>query len=142
MKPFFAITLSVVLFISAAITLAGSEEICGTWINTEYYKGIHHSKWQKRIFSPDGTTRFYREVSLTSPDFDGTYTITEKWTDSDKNIWYKVKTTGKMYGDQYVAHYLFRISNSGKTLESVYHPVDYHKELDPKHPTYRILYRK
>lgn len=116
-----------------------NEEICGTWLNTEY-KGTR--RWQKRIFSPDGTLRAYRYESLLSPDCEGIYTITEKWTDSQQNIWYKIKTDGKCHGEQVVYYYLIRITDSGKTLELVYHPVDYHKELDPKHPSYRVLYRK
>jgi len=139
-KPFLAITLSVALLISAGITLAGSEEICATWINTEYHKGIHHRKLQKRIFSPDGTLREYRDESSPSPDWEGTYTITEKWTDSEENIWYKIKVTEPLHGS--LLYFLARISDSGKTLEFVCHLVDYHKEFDPKHPSYRIYYRK
>ena len=142
MKPFLVITLSVVLLISAGITLAGPEEICATWINTEYFKGNQYEKYQKRIYSPDQTFWSYRYESLPSPDCEGTYTIAEKWTDSEKNTWYKIKKDGKCHGEQFVNYYLIRISDSGKTLEHVRHPVDYHKELDPKHPSFRIYYRK
>ncbi len=114
-----------------------NEEIWGTWVNTEYKR---HA--QKRIFSPDRTYEVYSSESAPSPYIEGTYTIAEKWTDSEENIWYKWKGTGT-YGKQKVEAYcLARISDSGKTLEYVYHPVDYHKELDPNHPSYRIYYRK
>jgi hypothetical protein len=146
MKTILAIMLSLALLIFAGTTLAESEDIWGTWVTTEQPKGgsgsLHLS--QKRVFSPDGMVKFYFYESSQSPEFEGTYTITEKWTDSEANIWYKMKATGKStrYGDKAGWYLLARISDSGKTLEYVYHPLDYHKKLDPNHPSYRILYRK
>jgi len=113
------------------------DEILGTWLNTEYKR--HPQKW---IFSPDETCEVYNSESAPSPFFEATYTIAEKWTDSEENIWYKLKATGKLGKQKAEWYYLARISDSGKTLEYVYHPVDYHKELDPNHPSYRIYYRK
>lgn len=144
MKTILAITLSLALLIFVRMTLAGSEDIWGTWVNTEQPKGKYHHVEEKRVFSPDGMFKFYYYESSQSPEFEGTYTITERWTDSEGNIWYKMKAEGKSikYRDKVQWYLLSRISDSGKTLEYVYHPLDYHKKLDPNHPSYRILYRK
>lgn len=144
MKTISVITLNLALLIFAGMTLAGSEDIWGTWVNTEQPKGRYHHVSEKRVFSPEGMFKFYYYESSQSPEFEGTYTITERWTDSEGNICYKIKATGKSikYRDKVEWYLLSRISDSGKTLEYVYHPLDYHKKLDPNHPSYRILYRK
>jgi hypothetical protein len=144
MKTISVITLNLALLIFAGMTLAGSEDIWGTWVNTEQPKGKYHHVAEKRVFSPDGMFKFYYYESSQSPEFEGTYAITERWTDSEGNIWYKMRATGKSikYRDKVEWYLLSRISDSGKTLEYVYHPLDYHKKLDPNHPSYRILYRK
>ena len=148
MRTIFAIVLSLALLIFAGTNLAGSDDIWGTWLTTEKPKGDSLHVSQKRVFSSEGKIKFYRYESSQSPEFVGTYTITEKWTDSEGNNWYKLKATGTSirYGDKAGWFLLARISDSGKTLEYVYHPSDYHKKLDPNHPSYhpsyRIIYRK
>lgn len=144
MKTILAIILSSALLIFAITAAAESEAIWGIWVTTEKPKGDSLHASQKRVFSSDGTIKFYRYESSPSPEFEGTYTIAEKWTDSEGNIWYKINATGKSirYGDKAGWFLLARISDSGNTLEYVYHPVDYHKKLDPNHPSYRIIYRK
>ena len=42
MKSFFALTLSISFLILAGIVRAESEEVCGTWINTEYKFREHY----------------------------------------------------------------------------------------------------
>jgi hypothetical protein len=118
-----------------------NEEICGTWLNTEYKGHRHGQKW---IFSPDGTFQQYSLESSPSPQFEGNYTITERRTDSEGNIWYKLKATGEVFFGKEKAKWYFlgRIGDSGKTLEYNYHPVEYPKELAPDHPSYRVYYRK
>jgi hypothetical protein len=144
MKTILVISLCSALLIFAGTASAESEDICGTWVNTEQPKGKYHHVSQKRVFSPDGMVKFYYYELGQSPEFEGTYTITEKWTDSGGNIWYKMKVTGKSirYNEKVGWYFLSRISDSGKTFEYVYHPLDYHKKLDPDHPSYRIIYRR
>ena len=129
---------SLVLITLTGITLAGDEEISATWINTDY----NHFTFQKRDFNPDGTFRFYRYESSSSPEIEGTYSIGEKWTDSEKILWYKLKATvikkGKSTEDYY---YLSKISDSGKKLEFVFHASDYLKVINPDKPTYRVYFR-
>jgi len=73
---------------------------------------------------------------------EGTYSIIKKWTDSEKNLWYKLKATeikrGKSTEDYY---YLSKISDSGKKLEFVFHASDYLKVINPDKPTYRVYFR-
>ena len=138
MKLCIFILSSLVLLASTGITLAGDEEISATWINTDY----NHFTFQKRVFNPDGTFRFYRYESSPSPEIEGTYSIIEKWTDSEKILWYKLKATeikkGKSKEDYY---YLSKISDSGKKLEFVFHASDYLKVINPDRKTYRVYFR-
>ena len=138
MKLFIFILSSLVLITLTGITLAGDEEISATWINTDY----NHFTFQKRVFNPDGTFRFYRYESSPSPEIEGTYSIIEKWTDSEKILWYKLKATvikkGKSTEDYY---YLSKISDSGKKLEFVFHASDYLKVINPDRKTYRVYFR-
>ena len=138
MKTFFSISLTMALLIIGGVTGAESEEICGTWINKEY----KFQPYQKRVFNLDGTIKFYRYEDSPDPDFEGSYSIDEKWTDSDERIWYKVKAAGEFHKNQVEYYLLCRITNSGKMLEFVFHISDYHKKLNPNHPTYRVYYRK
>ena len=144
MKTILAMTLCLALLILIGTASAGSEEIWGTWVTPEQPTGDSLHVSQKRVFSADRMVKFYHYESSQSPEFEGSYTIAEKWTDSEGNTWYKMKATGKSlrYGDKAGWYLLARISDSGKTLEYVYHPFDYHKKLDPDHPSYRIIYRK
>jgi hypothetical protein len=138
MKVFIFILSSLVLIMPTGITVAGDEEISATWINTDY----NHFTFQKRVFNPDGTFRFYRYESSPSPEIEGTYSIIEKWTDSKKFLWYKLKATvikkGKLSEDYY---YLSKISDSGKKLEFVFHASDYLKVINPDRKTYRVYFR-
>ncbi len=138
MKLCIFILSSLVLLTHTGITLAGDEEISATWINTDY----NHFTFQKRVFNPDGTFSFYRYVSSSSPEVEGTYSIGEKWTDSEKILWYNLKATvikkGKSTEDYY---YLSKISDSGKKLEFVFHASDYLKVINPDKPTYRVYFR-
>lgn len=144
MKTTSVILFSFVFLFFADITLGESEDIWGTWVTTKKPKGDSLHVSQKRVFTSGGEIKFYFYESSQSPEFEGTYVVAEKWTDAGKNTWYKIKATGKSlrYGDKAGWYMLTRISDSGKTLEYVYHPLEYHKKLDPDHPSYRILYRK
>ena len=138
MKLCIFILSSLVLLTLTEITLAGDEKISATWINTDY----NHFTFQKRVFNTDGTFKFFRYDSSPSPELEGTYSIIKKWTDSEKNLWYKLKATeikrGKSTEDYY---YLSKISDSGKKLEFVFHASDYLKVINTDMPTYRVYFR-
>jgi len=86
------------------------------------------------IINADGTIQLYNTDNTTRVYENDKYTITDKWTDSEGNIWYKaiityrassaVETTNPFYT-------LAKISNAGKILETVKHGYDYPTELDP-----------
>ena len=110
------------------------EEIYGTWVNTEY---DWLSRAQKLIMYPDGRVEYFPKESDTSPTFAGTFTIIDKWTDSEESIWYKLHFRGDWF-----RYELDKISNSGTTWEYVSNPAYYPVEIDPTHPNYGIHYRK
>ena len=118
-----------------------NEEIYGTWVNTEY--GTMEALFsQKRITNPDGTWEEYggmADIAYRTLK----YTIIDKWTDSEGNIWYKLITEygGKAYGAK-PFYELHKISNSGLTWEFVSSTEAYPTEIDPDHPMYFIYYRQ
>jgi hypothetical protein len=116
---------------------ADSEEYYGTWINPDY-NGTR--KLGKLILRPDGTWASYLNDSDTDPSFYGSYTVTERWTDSEGNIWIKMETLVALHTLTF--YELSKLSNSGKTLELVSESSDYPTEMDANHPKYRIRYRK
>jgi hypothetical protein len=114
------------------------EEIYGTWVNTDYnYTG----RWAKGVFHPDGTFVTYQADSSITPYYFGTFTITEKWTDSEGNIWYKIISIDQIYTIYYELH---KISNNEMTWEYVWSNSDYPKEIDPDDTTSnrKIYYRQ
>ena len=118
-----------------------NEEIYGTWVNTSY--GTTKDFFpQKRIINPDGTLEEYGGMADIA-HFPGKYTIIDKWTDSEGNIWYKLITEygGKTYGAK-PFYELHKISNSGLTWEFVSSTEAYPTEIDPDHPMYFIYYRQ
>ena len=127
------------------------EEIFGAWINTSYSYSMSRDKGysyrmaihaQKIITKPDGTYEIYGSVNDMAHQLVFQYTITDRWEDSDGNIWYKIITKYKTeYVDQ-TRYGLDKISNSGRTWEFVGSPDDYPTEMDTNHPEYRIYYRQ
>jgi hypothetical protein len=66
----------------------------------------------------------------------GPFEITEKWTDTDGNIWYKLSSTLKGAYSTEPFYWTVRISNSGKTLEYALSSSDYPNEKDLKNSYY------
>jgi hypothetical protein len=142
MKSILALILSATLLAFTADSIAGewgyyakdNEELYGTWINLEY-KGMPA---QKIVRKPDGTSEIFMSANLKKPSYKGRYLITGKWTDSDNNIWYKVHWVGEWREEGYS---LLKISNSGKSLESVT-DTKYPTGIDPKNNLYRKYTRE
>ena len=128
------------IFISTVQAQESKEYLYGEWVNKEY-DGASAEAYPKWDYNSDGTWASYVKIE-DQPVWGGKYTITEKWTDSEKIIWYKLKATeikrGKSTEDYY---YLSKISDSGKKLEFVFHASDYLKVINPDKPTYRVYYR-
>jgi len=117
------------------------EEIYGTWVNTSYGTTKDFFS-QKRIYKPDGTLEEYGGMADIA-HLAYKYTIIDKWTDSEGNIWYKLITEygDKTYGSR-PAYELRKISNSALTLEFVFSMDNYPTEIDPNHRYYFIYYRQ
>ena len=111
------------------------EELFGTWVNPDYNT---ESEPAKTVLNPDGTSLSYgtEDSTLGRP---GKFSITDKWSDSEGNVWYKYSYTFKMGGYSETRYQLVRISNSGKTRESVYSRAECPKELDSNHPLKKII---
>jgi hypothetical protein len=97
---------------------------------------------QKIITKPDCTYELYGSVTDMVNQFTFQYTITDKWTDSDGNILYKIITKYKTEYVEQTRYGLDKISNSGRTWEYVGSADDYPTQIDPNHPEYRIYYRQ
>jgi hypothetical protein len=106
------------------------EEYYGTWVNTEFN--------DRQIINPDGTYEHYYGKS-NKPRWYGTFTITDKWTDSEGNIWYKTIVVNQIGVSRYV---LNRINKSRGVWEYVYFSNDYPNELNPNLMSHRIFNRK
>ena len=151
----------VFLYIYFSLTLGlfagGSkkEELYGTWINEEY-KG-NTPPFEKYIITPDGKMEFFKtEVAPWEPEIEvsegewmacdfHTYTIEDKWVDSDGNVWYKVAAqVGGYEKIESTAYLLMKISDSNTVLEYMVGRIDYHEGLDPTAVkyVYRIYYRQ
>ncbi len=76
------------------------------------------------------------------PQFKFQYTITDKWTDSDSNIWYKIVSKYKPEYMERTRFGLNKISNTERTWEYIVSADDYPSQIDPNHPEYRIYYRQ
>jgi hypothetical protein len=124
------------------ILLAGGskkEEYYGTWVNTDYDRSTLAIR-AKTIHNHDGTMIKYVSTSDTEPYETATFTIEDKWTDSEGNIWYKILYTET---EQILSNFeLTKISDNGTTLELVISVIDYPTEIDPNNDMYRIYYRQ
>jgi len=141
-----------ILIVFAGSAIAGdkvyeptkNEVLYGTWINKDY-KGPQ--PLPKRIYYPVGIFELLPDKTSTKPDWQGTYRIIDKWSDSEGNVWYKITSkcckTGLRAKKSYA---LYKISKSGSVCEHVSSFYEYPKKVDPKiepgEGHYRIYYRE
>jgi hypothetical protein len=111
-----------------------SDEICCTWINTDYTSS---ERPQKMIFNYDGTFETYRSKETQNPIIRGVFQIDQKWTDTEGSIWYKIKMFD-MYGTQ---HNLVRIDKDGDKLEFMRKPHAYPESIDSDASNYSAYSR-
>ena len=150
---------SILILVLAVLIVAGScatgkkayvatedEELYGIWLNPEYDDTAGGQPG--RMVIKNGTYEIFALTNITRWLIQGEYTITNKWTDSEGNVWYNymvtklwyqtgVTRTDPLYG-------LAKISNSGKTLERAYSGIEYPQELNPEalEFIYQIHYRQ
>jgi hypothetical protein len=113
MRRLLLVIICLSLILLTVESLAGSDEICYTWINSEYSSG---NPPQKLVFNYDGTFASYAKSVSNDAFRRGMFTITKKWKDSEGNIWYQIR----MHDPQAVTRYkLAKISHDGKLLEFI-----------------------
>lgn len=96
-----------------AYTPKDDEEIYGTWVNTDYSL----AQLQKMSVKPSEIIRSASATDESSYQYMLTFTIIDKWTDSEGNICYKTENKDT-YGLFY--YVLYKISSSASTLEYVW----------------------
>ena len=116
-----AICLSIVMY--AAVSLSESDEICCTWVNTNYDSGKSPNRI---IFHYDGTYATYATKKSDAALSRGKFRIVEKWKESEGSLWYKILMEDSKQGTKYK---LARVSDNGKKLEFVCKPDKYPKNI-------------
>ena len=140
MKSLVALVLSVAFLTFTGNVLAEekayvpkeNEVFYGTWVNMDYTL-----RAQKVVMNSDGTWGWAMSAK-SEPYMKYTYELKEKWTDSEGNIWYKVRLKSHR-GEEYA---LVKISNSGNTRESIFDSHEYPTKIDPEEDNYRIYHRQ
>jgi hypothetical protein len=143
----FILSSSVLIILGSCATMKSPDKLtyerfCGIWVNEDYEPKPGELKpFAKFTMNPDGTYISYQFVMQSGPTGVGTYTVKKRWTDSDGNSYYLVKTWSHLSG---VTNYeLWRIDKYNSIFEFNYSNNEYPEAIDPKakHSTYRIYYR-
>jgi hypothetical protein len=115
-----------------------NEVLYGTWINTTYTGPAYR---QKVVMFDWGYWEEYAKVTDTF-FVNGTYTIVDKWTDSESNVWYTEYI--RMRNGMYPLFEIDKISKSGTVWEYVFGYDDFPTadNMHSKNPYYRIRYRE
>jgi hypothetical protein len=156
---------SILILVFTVMSIAGScatekkayvakenEELYGTWVNKEY-NSSRSGFYARHIINADGTIQLHATDDSPRVVAINIYIITDKWSDSAGNIWYKAIITERAKKEAIgksslnttePTYVLAKISNSGKILETVKSGVDYPTELNPDVLiySYNILYRQ
>jgi GH43 family beta-xylosidase len=116
------------------------DSVSGTWINEEYVTSM---KDAKLVFNSNGTIASFYLTNQSNPNASADLTIEDTWIDSKGNIWFKALMEPRGFSPYFC---LFRISDSGKTLEYMYSSIDYPEKIvtEPEEitTTYVIYYRQ
>ncbi len=117
----------------------------GTWVNKEYEgRGDLSVKF---VHSPTEKTWFWDHLSDPEPIDVAEYVITEAWTDSDGNHWYKARWTTTSNPSTpatpvYKGFSLIRTNASGSVYEEAWSQAGYPKELTLIGGNYGIWHRQ
>ena len=117
-----AICFSILFY--AMASLSESDEICCTWVNTNYDSG---KRPNKIMFHYDGTYATYATNESKNALSRGTFLIVEKWNDSEGSLWYKILMQDLTKGTKYK---LAKVSDNGKKLEFVCKSDKYPTKID------------
>ena len=144
MKLILALIMSLILVALAANAYAGEdfyfakekEVLYGTWVNMEYQNKPRH--FLITVYK-DGRSEYFKSAASNKAHAKIRYLLTGKWYDSDGNTMYKNHWIGD-WGE--IGFALYRVSNSGNTLEFVFDYDDYPKVIDTSLKGYRKYTRK
>jgi beta-lactamase regulating signal transducer with metallopeptidase domain len=116
-----------------------NEEIYGTWVNKNY-DGIDYE--QIIVYYYWGYGEFVRYVTDKETSMKFSFTIVDKWSDSEGNIWYK--TYEITNNDYSIIYTLNKISNDATVFEYVDNVGDFptRADLNKTNYNYRIRYRQ
>jgi hypothetical protein len=112
------------------------KECIGVWINQDY--NAVENKATKIIYKQDGTWIAFDTELPSKTKWSGTFTVTKKWIDKEKNCWYEVTTN--QIGYKIIVYELWKISNGGTILEGVWCTGKEPHELILNDPTYTVYY--
>ena len=119
------------------------EELYGTWVNKEYDKRSINAKW---VLKPDGALEGYTTSNSKKIKETGEFIITDKWTDSEGNIWYKYMKNTLEIGaikNPHTYYFLLKIHKDLDIAEELWSSIDYPTEFDPDNVrhNYLVYYR-
>jgi hypothetical protein len=140
-------TVTVLIIVGSCATskkvyvLKEDEKIFGTWINPDY-----DASWiyAKLVIKSDGVWEEYSLTYSDRPVYQGEYTITKKWTDSEGYVYYKSIIT-RIDKPSYRPYYiLLKIDKTGKVYEDLWSTAQMPTEFDPDNKiyNYRIYSRQ
>ena len=120
------------------------EELYGTWVNPDYDNTDYPAKL---VVKPDGTMDEYSLSHSDRPFAVLEYVITDKWTDSEGTIWYKmleIQQDLKVIKNPDTYYMLSKIDKTSNVWEFLWTSNDYPAEFDPDdlRYNYRIRYRQ
>jgi hypothetical protein len=108
------------------------EPLYGVWVNENYNELSENAKY---IYNPDGKGLGYEKTTDPEPKKISRFTIEEKWTDKEGNIYYKVlaKWTRPPYEELYATlwYVSVKIHPSGDVMEVVASKDKYYEEIKP-----------
>jgi hypothetical protein len=145
MKTRMLVLILILVLIVCSAVLAGSgkkeEELYGTWVNTDYNTSAKKAKY---VFKPesirdeaDGMYTLYVRDYDENPYESVSFRIEDKWTDDEGNIWYKIEPFAV-----FIYYGLYKMSDSGQTLEMIFSNQDYPTEMNLNDIEYFIYYRQ
>ena len=136
------LALLIVLLLMVSLSFADDkisiDDIYGIWINSDY--NGNYPPRAKEIHHPEDTSEWYYRVTDSEPGYTFKYTRTDSWHDNEGNLW--IKYTWYCNEDSTSGYMIIKLSDSGKTRESVYSEVKYPDEMSPIGGNYAIHYRQ
>jgi len=109
------------------------EEIYGTWTNEKNIVSWVHP--QKIVISQD-TMEVYEKLASSLPPDKVIWSIVDRWTDSEGNVWYKANGTGTSGAKGYKWEELYKLSKNATILERAFVALPFGSDFDPsQYPT-------